>query len=71
MMQVGKTVKFRDDHRSLKLSGVTGKVIGVRMLNAEDTKDLLCTVEWHDYISDAFDFELEVVENIDSPDQTS
>ena len=70
-VQVGKTVKFRDDHRSLKLSGVTGKVIGIRMLNTDDTRDLLCTVEWYDHISDAFDWDLEVVENIDNPNQTS
>ena len=70
-IQVGKTVKFKGDHRSLKFSGVTGKVIGIRMINAEDTKDLLCTVEWCDHISDAFDFDLEVVENLDSHNQTS
>ncbi len=67
-IQVGKTVKFKGDHR---LGRITGKVIGMRMLNAEDTKDLLCTVEWYDHISDAFDFDLEVVENLDSHNQTS
>ena len=67
-VQVGKTVKFRGDHR---LGRITGKVIGIRMLNTDDTRDLLCTVEWYDHISDAFDWDLEVVENIDNPDQTS
>ena len=67
-IQVGKTVKFRGDHR---LGRTTGKVIGIRMLNTDDTRDLLCTVEWYDHISDAFDWDLEVVENIDNPDQTS
>ena len=67
-VQVGKTVKFRGDHR---LGRITGKVIGIRMLNTDDTRDLLCTVEWYDHISDAFDWDLEVVENIDNPNQTS
>jgi hypothetical protein len=67
-IQVGKTVKFRGDHR---LGRITGKVIGIRMLNTDDTRDLLCTVEWYDHISDAFDWDLEVVENIDNPNQTS
>ena len=67
-IQVGKTVKFRGDHRSGR---ITGKGIGIRMLNTDDTRDLLCTVEWYDHISDAFDWDLEVVENIDNPDQTS
>ena len=67
-IQVGNTVKFRGDHR---LGRITGKVIGIRMLNTDDTRDLLCTVEWYDHISDAFDWDLEVVENIDNPNQTS
>jgi len=71
MIQVGKTVKFRDDPKYGVEERVTGKVIGIRMLNADDTKDLLCTVEWYDHISDAFDFDLEVIENIDNPNQTS
>lgn len=67
-IQVGKTVKFRDDHR---LGRVTGKVIGIRMLNTDDTRDLLCTVEWYNHVSDVYDWDLEVVENIDNPNQTS
>ena len=70
MIQVGKTVRYFNQ-ATLEYEGDFGKVIGVRMLNAEDTKDLLCTVEWPDCVSDAFDFELEVVENIDNPNQTS
>ena len=64
-MQVGNTVRYFNQ-ATLEYEGDFGKVIGVRMLNAEDTKDLLCTV-----VSDAFDFELEVVENIDNQSTTS
>jgi len=73
MIQVGKSVRFRHlegqppPHRKNDV----GRVIGIRMLNTDDTRDLLCTVEWYDHISDAFDWDLEVVENIDNPDQTS
>ena len=70
-IQVGKTVKFRGDPNRGVGERVTGKVIGIRMLNTDDTRDLLCTVEWYDHISDAFDWDLEVVENIDNPNQTS
>jgi len=67
-MQVGNTVRYFN-YATLEYEGdFVGTVIGVRMLNADDTKDLLCTVEWPDCISDAFDFELKVVEkNIDNP----
>ena len=73
MIQVGKSVRFRHlegqppPHRKNDV----GRVIGIRMLNTDDTRDLLCTVEWCDHISDAFDWDLEVVENIDNPNQTS
>ena len=73
MIQVGKSVRFRHlegqppPHRKNDV----GRVIGIRMLNTDDTRDLLCTVEWYDHISDAFDWDLEVVENIDNPNQTS
>ena len=69
-MQVGNTVRYFNQ-ATLEYEGDFGKVIGVRMLNAEDTKDLLCTVEWPDCVSDAFDFELAVVENIDNQSTTS
>jgi len=72
-IQVGKTVKFRDDPKYGVDERVTGKVIGIRMLNTDDTRDLLCTVEWYKGrdVSDVFDWDLEIVENIDSPFQTS
>lgn len=75
MIQVGKTVRFRQavgqppPHRKNDV----GKVIGVRMLNTDDTRDVLCTVEWNKGkdVSDVFDWDLEVVENIDNPNRTS
>ena len=70
-IQVGKTVKYRDDPKYGVEERVTGKVIGIRMLNTDDTRDLLCTVEWYNYVSDVYDWDLEVVENIDNPNQTS
>ena len=75
-MNVGDLVKFREgvylipSFRGLGL----GKIVGVRMLNAADTRDLLCTVKWrgHDRTCDVWDHDLEVVEkNIDNPNQTS
>tara|TARA_B100000900_G_C20524952_1_gene693787 strand:- start:333 stop:566 length:234 start_codon:yes stop_codon:yes gene_type:complete len=75
MIQVGKSVRFRHlegqppPHRKNDV----GRVIGIRMLNTDDTRDLLCTVEWYKGrdVSDVFDWDLEIVENIDSPFQTS
>ena len=73
-MNVGDLVKFREgvylipSFRGLGL----GKIVGVRMLNADDTRDLLCTVKWSDHTDDVWDHDLEVVEkNIDNPSQTS
>tara|TARA_R100001443_G_scaffold115874_1_gene134720 strand:- start:73 stop:294 length:222 start_codon:yes stop_codon:yes gene_type:complete len=73
-MNVGDLVKYKDAVDLPRESVMVGKIIGVRMLNADDTRDLLCTVKWrfHDRTCDVWDHDLEVVEkNIDNPDQTS
>ncbi len=73
-MNVGYLVKYKDAVDLPRESVMVGKIIGVRMLNADDTRDLLCTVKWrgHDRTCDVWDHDLEVVEkNIDNPSQTS
>ena len=73
-MNVGYIVKYKDSDHLPRGSVMVGKIIGVRMLNADDTRDLLCTVKWrgHDRTCDVWDHDLEVVEkNIDNRNQTS
>ena len=71
-MNVGYLVKYKGSDHLPRGSVMVGKIIGVRMLNADDTRDLLCTVKWSDHTDDVWDHDLEVVEkNIDNPNQTS
>ena len=56
-MNVGYIVKYKDSDHLPRGSVMVGKIIGVRMLNADDTRDLLCTVKWrgHDRTCDVWD----------------
>tara|TARA_R100000908_G_scaffold58351_1_gene34448 strand:+ start:1422 stop:1688 length:267 start_codon:yes stop_codon:yes gene_type:complete len=68
-MQVGNTVRYFNE-TTQELEEDFGVIIGVRMVNPTDTEDILCTVRWANLISEAWEWELRVVENIDDPSRT-
>ena len=65
LLRLGSVVKSL---YSGELERGVGTVKGMRMVNGDD---ILCTVEWDDCITEAWDYELKVVEkNIDNPNRT-
>jgi|TARA_R110000824_G_scaffold281259_3_gene469574 hypothetical protein len=65
LLRLGSVVKSQ---YSGELERGVGTVKGMRMVNGDD---ILCTVEWDDCITEAWDYELKVVEkNIDNPNRT-